>query len=195
MVKFINPPNRRVFSFLRILCNLKKIINHKSIKMKKIYLLILLVISFSCSNKKTESSNIDLMSVKTEANKFIDSQWDWFAESSLEKAKNMFYEKGILIGTDKAEYFKDWKELEPSIKAQLAIPNVSIQTRDRVIFMSGGGDMVSFSEILDLSFQMGEEKMTINDIRSSGVIRKMNGKWEIIQMHNSIGIDGQAVDY
>ena len=55
--------------------------------------------------------------------------------------------------------------------------------------------MVSFSEILDLSFQMGEEKMTINDIRSSGVIRKMNGKWEIIQMHNSIGIDGQAVDY
>ena len=36
MVKFINPPNRRVFSFLRILCNLKKIINHKSIKMKQV---------------------------------------------------------------------------------------------------------------------------------------------------------------
>ena len=163
--------------------------------MKKTYLAFILVLTLSCSSDKTQLNSVDLNSVKEEANKFIDSQWDWFAESSLEKAKNMFYEKGILIGTDKAEYFKDWKELEPSIKAQLAIPNVSIQTRDRVIFMSGGGDMVSFSEILDLSFQMGEEKMTINDIRSSGVIRKMNGKWEIIQMHNSIGIDGQAVEY
>lgn len=61
--------------------------------------------------------------------------------------------------------------------------------------MSEGGYMVSFSEILDLTFQMGEETMTINDIRSSGVIKKMNGQWKIIQMHNSIGIDGQAVEY
>ena len=42
MVKFINPPNRRVFSFSLILCNLKKIINHKSIKMKKIFFTTLL---------------------------------------------------------------------------------------------------------------------------------------------------------
>ena len=55
--------------------------------------------------------------------------------------------------------------------------------------------MVSFSEILDLSFQMGEETMIINDIRSSGVIKKIDGQWKIIQMHNSIGIDGQAVEY
>lgn len=55
--------------------------------------------------------------------------------------------------------------------------------------------MVSFSEILDLSFQMGEEIQTINGIRSSGAIKKMKGQWRIIQMHNSIGVDGQAVNY
>jgi len=163
--------------------------------MKKISLLLLLFISFSCSNEKSKSDNIDLVSLKAEANKFIDSQWDWFEQSSIEKAKTIFYEKGILFGTDKAEYFTNWKELEPSIKGQLAIQNAKIQSRNRTIFMSEGGYMVSFSEILDLSFQMGEETMTLNDVRSSGVIKKMNGQWKIIQMHNSIGIDGQAVEY
>lgn len=98
--------------------------------MKKISLLLLLFISFSCTNEKSESDNIDLVSLKAEANKFIDSQWDWFEESSLEKAKNIFYEKGILIGTDKAEYYTKWEELEPSIKAQLAIQNAKIQSRN-----------------------------------------------------------------
>ena len=72
-------------------------------KMKKIYLLFLVIISFSCTDVKTKSQEIDLISVKTEANKFIDSQWDWFEESSLEKAKSLFYEKGILVGTDNYE--------------------------------------------------------------------------------------------
>lgn len=175
--------------------HIRGIINNKSNKMKKIAFLLLLFISFSCSNEKSESNNIDLISVKVEANKFIDSQWDWFEESSLEKAKTIFYEKGILIGTDKAEYYTNWEELEPSINAQLAIQNAKIETRNRTIFISAGGHMVSFSEILDLSFQMGEETMIINDIRSSGVIKKIDGQWKIIQMHNSIGIDGQAVEY
>jgi len=164
-------------------------------KMKKIYLLFLVIISFSCTDVKTKSQEIDLISVKTEANKFIDSQWDWFEESSLEKAKSLFYEKGILVGTDKAEYYTSWEELEPSIAGQLAIQNAEVQTRSRTIFMSDDGRMVSFSEILDLSFQVGEETMTIAGIRSSGVIKKMNEQWKIVQMHNSIGVDGQAVEY
>jgi len=170
-------------------------LNLNPIKMKKISLLFLLFISFSCTDEKPESQPIDLMSLKAEANKFIDSQWDWFEESSLEKAKSVFYEKGILVGTDKAEYYTSWEELEPSITGQLAIQNAEVQTRRRTVFMSEDGRMVSFSEILDLSFQIGEETMTITDIRSSGVIKKMNEQWKIVQMHNSIGVDGQAVEY
>ncbi|MDA8569358.1 nuclear transport factor 2 family protein [Flavobacteriaceae bacterium] len=164
--------------------------------MKKASLLILLILCISCSNdKKSETSNVDLMSIQVDANKFLDSQWNWFEESSLEMAKKMFYEKGILIGTDSSEFYTSWEELEPDIKSQLAIPNVTVTTSDRTIFISEGGDMVSFSEILDLSFQMGEEIQTINGIRSSGAIKKMKGQWRIIQMHNSIGLDGQAVNY
>ena len=163
--------------------------------MKKISLLFLVIVSFSCTDVKTKSQEIDLISVKTEANKFLDSQWDWFEESSLEKAKNIFYEKGILIGTDKSEYYTNWVELEPSLKGQLAIQNVEVLTKSRTVFMSEDGRMVSFSEILDLSFQVGEETMTIAGIRSSGVIKKMNEQWKIVQMHNSIGVDGQAVEY
>ena len=77
----------------------------------------------------------------------------------------------------------------------MAIPNPKFQSRDRTTFVSEDGNMVAFSEILDLSFQMDEQTMTINDMRSTGVIQKMNGEWKIIQMHNSIGVDGQAVEY
>ena len=163
--------------------------------MKKTYLAFILVLTLSCSSDKSKLNSVDLNSVKEEANKFIDSQWDFFENSSLESAKNVFYEKGILIGTDKAEYYNNWEELEPSIKAQLAIPNPKIQSRNRTTFISDDGNMVAFSEIFDLSFMMNEEMMSINDIRSSGVIKKVNGEWKIIQMHNSIGIDGQAVEY
>lgn len=163
--------------------------------MKKTYLAFILVLTLSCSTDKTQLNSVDLNSVKEEANKFIDSQWDFFENSSLESAKNVFYEKGILIGTDKAEFYNNWEELEPSIKAQLAIPNPKIQSRNRTTFISDDGNMVAFSEIFDLSFEMNEEMMSLNDIRSSGVIKKVNGEWKIIQMHNSIGIDGQAVEY
>ena len=163
--------------------------------MKKTYLAFILVLTLSCSSDKTQLNSVDLNSVKEEANKFIDSQWDFFENSSLESAKNVFYEKGILIGTDKAEFYNNWEELEPSIKAQLAIPNPKIQSRNRTTFISDDGSMVAFSEIFDLSFEMNEEMMSLNDIRSSGVIKKVNGEWKIIQMHNSIGIDGQAVEY
>ena len=163
--------------------------------MKKTYLAFILVLTLSCSTDKPQLNSVDLNSVKEEANKFIDSQWDFFENSSLESAKNVFYEKGILIGTDKAEFYNNWEELEPSIKAQLAIPNPKIQSRNRTTFISDDGNMVAFSEIFDLSFEMNEEMMSLNDIRSSGVIKKVNGEWKIIQMHNSIGIDGQAVEY
>ncbi|MGI9593507.1 MAG: nuclear transport factor 2 family protein [Patiriisocius sp.] len=163
--------------------------------MKKIYLVLIAILAISCTSEKSQPNTVDLLSIEADANKFIDSQWSFFEESSLEKAKNIFYEKGVLIGTDKAEFYKNWAELEPSIKAQLAIPNPKFQSRDRTTFVSEDGNMVAFSEILDLSFQMDEQTMTINDMRSTGVIQKMNGEWKIIQMHNSIGVDGQAVEY
>ena len=83
--------------------------------MKKVYLVLIAILGISCASKKSQPNTVALLSIEAKANKFIDSQWSFFEESSLEKAKNIFYEKGVLIGTDKAEFYKNWAELEPSI--------------------------------------------------------------------------------
>mgnify|MGYP000255113575 FL=1 len=35
----------------------------------------------------------------------------------------------------------------------------------------------------------------MKNIRNSGVIRKTNSMWKLIQIHWSIGLEGQAVEY
>ena len=61
--------------------------------------------------------------------------------------------------------------------------------------MSDSGDMASFTQILDLTFAMGEEPGEVKDIRNSGVIKKIGESWKIVQNHWSIGLEGQAVEY
>ena len=41
----------------------------------------------------------------------------------------------------------------------------------------------------------GEDAGEINDVRNSGVVKKINGEWKVVQIHWSIGIKGQAVEY
>ena len=60
--------------------------------MKKISLLLIVILAISRTSEKSQPNTVDLLSIEADANKFIDSQWSFFEESSLEKAKNIFYE-------------------------------------------------------------------------------------------------------
>ena len=130
-----------------------------------------------------------------EASSFISSQFDFFTNSSLEQAKNTFSDDAVLIGTDEAEYLSGWSEIEPSIVGQLAIKNPNFKTRDLNIIMSDGGDMASYTQLLDFTFTVGEESGEIKNVRNSGVVKKINGEWKVVQIHWSIGVQGQAVEY
>ena len=130
-----------------------------------------------------------------EVSSFISSQFDFFKNSSLEQAKNTFSDDAILIGTDEAEYLSGWSEIEPSIVGQLAIKNPNFKTRDLNIIMSDGGDMASYTQLLDFTFTVGEESGEIKNVRNSGVVKKINGEWKVVQIHWSIGVQGQAVVY
>ena len=130
-----------------------------------------------------------------EASSFISSQFDFFTNSSLEQAKNTFSDDAVLIGTDEAEYLSGWSEIEPSIVGQLAIKNPKFEARDLNIIMSDGGDMASYTQLLDFTFTVGEDLGEINNVRNSGVIKKIDGEWKVVQIHWSIGVQGQAVEY
>lgn len=130
-----------------------------------------------------------------EVSNFISNQFDFFTNSSLEQAKNTFSNDAVLIGTDEAEYLSGWSEIEPSIVGQLAIKNPKFETRDLNIIMSSSGDMASYTQLLDFTFTVGEDSGEINNVRNSGVVKKINGEWKVVQIHWSIGVQGQAVEY
>ena len=138
---------------------------------------------------------VNLEVANDEAKAFISSQFDFFTHSSLEEAKDTFASDAVLIGTDEAEFFSGWDQIEPSIKGQLAIKNPKFNTRDLNMVMSSSGDMASYTQLLDFTFINGEEPGEINNVRNSGVIKKIENEWKVVQIHWSIGLQGQAVEY
>ena len=145
----------------------------------------------SCNN----GPSVDMAAATQEAKDFIASQFDFFSESSLELAKETFTEDAVLIGTDAAEYLSGWSEIEPSIEGQLAIKDPVFTSRKLNVFMSDGGDMASYTQELDFTFNVGGEPGEVNNVRNSGVIKKIDGQWKVVQIHWSIGLKGQAVEY
>ena len=154
-------------------------------------IIALISVAYSCSSKNTTA----IEQASEEATDFINGQFDYFTNNSLEQAKTIWSEDAVLIGTDAAEYFVGWNEIKIAVKGMLAIEDPIFKTRELNIIMSDSGDMASFTQILDLTFEMGEEPGEVKDIRNSGVIKKIGESWKIVQNHWSIGLEGQAVEY
>jgi hypothetical protein len=55
--------------------------------------------------------------------------------------------------------------------------------------------MESYTSFFDFSFTVGGYDGAINNLRNSGVVKKINGDWRMTQVHWSVGLVGQAVEY
>ena len=160
------------------------------------WVIVLFIFIISCTPGKTNEADKDLRENQlNEINAFIDTQWDFMLNSSIEKAKATFYDEMTLIGTDKTEYYTSWSAMEASIKAQMKIAEPKFDQRSRRVFVSDDGTMASYTEIIDFSFSIDSSRTSIKDVRSSGVIKKIGEDWKIVQIHTSIGVEGQAVEY
>ena len=153
------------------------------------------LLAFLIFGGSSKSVRIDKVQVTKEASEFISSQFDFFSNSSLDEAKMTFSEDAVLIGTDAAEYLTGWSEIEPSVKGQFVIKDPVFSSRNLNIFLSDDGSMASYTQITDFTFSIDGEPGEMKNIRNSGVIRKTNSMWKLIQIHWSIGLEGQAVEY
>lgn len=63
------------------------------------------------------------------------------------------------------------------------------------IRLSDSGNTAWFTEEFDL-FTMAEGiPVRLSDLRLSGVLEKRDGEWVIVQLHTSVPVAGQAVEY
>ncbi|MFL2604666.1 MAG: nuclear transport factor 2 family protein [Flavobacteriaceae bacterium] len=170
------------------------------------FLLILTIcgILISCNySSKEKLTNIDLIEkIRSEVSMFINDQYEFLSIGSIDIAEKNFSKDAIIIGTDEEEYLIGWEEIKYSILGQIeAIENPKFVTRNLKITIGDDGKMASYSQILDFSYRTTATeassgvKYEINNIRNSGVIKKIDGKWKIIQLHWSHGKKGQMVKY
>lgn len=167
-------------------------------KIRKPFLWVLISFYTLISCNSSKSSEIITLSKEDqlkEINAFIDKQWNFMTNSSIEEAKNTFYDEMTLIGTDKAEYYTSWSAMKASIEAQMQIIDPKFEQKNRRLFISDDGTMASYTEIIDFSFSVDGSTNSVKDVRSSGVIKKIDGEWKIVQIHTSVGVEGQAVNY
>ena len=158
----------------------------------KYILFALSILAFSSCN----NYNVNSEEGEKEATEFIQSQFSFWENNSYDEAENYFDSNAVLIGTDASEYLSTWEEIGPSIKQQLeAVRDVKFEQQNLKVTLSDCGDMAAFTCITNFKGFSGENMFSIQNVRSSGVVKKINGQWKMIQNHWSIGSLEQVVEY
>ena len=164
--------------------------------MTKIYLLsvpIFLLIIFSCSTEK-----IDLESERQLVIKVLDDFILSHETKDLDLLSFCFSDKPdiIILGTDKDELWVDKKSMVDSQKrAYSTFDKVKLSVRDKVLKIDKSGNTSWFYMKVNWFVESEGERYKFDDVRTTGVLEKQSGKWQIVQIHTSLPVEGKAVSY
>lgn len=156
-----------------------------------LFFLLLFVLS-SCVQQ------VDFDAEKEQVNAVLDICNKGWETQDIAAISNVYAQDSDMIafGTDLAERFVGWEDLEKSIKEMFAAFNdVTYEISNRTIKIGKSGDVAWFTEIQDIKLIMNEEKIELKNGRNTGVLEKRDGKWVIVQSHFSLPVEGQAAEY
>ena len=139
---------------------------------------------------------IDLDKTMTEVQNEIRKAYEIWETKDINSVKEIYAGNAVVFGTLASEYFNGIDEIEGTYKANLPFtcePNFTFN--NEIIHISPSGDMASFSHKLDMTFTSQGEASKLEDVRVSGVLVKKESSWEHVQVHWSIGVKGQVIEY
>ena len=132
----------------------------------------------------------------TEVQNAIGKAYEIWETKDIDSVKEIYAENVVAFGTDESEYWKGIDEFEPSIKTQMtAINDLNFDFKNETIHISPSGDMASYSHKVDMTFTSQGEPGKLKDVRVSGVLVKKGSSWKHVQLHWSIGVKGQVIEY
>ncbi|RLD38786.1 MAG: hypothetical protein DRI74_02880 [Bacteroidetes bacterium] len=167
--------------------------------MKKIVGLLLVLSSFflitSCVNEKSHDNDmdkkaaVDVTREKLEISQLLDNLAAATESGNFEMIENIWWtsEDVLLIGTDNDQKLEGWEEISEAIKKQFrTFGETLISITDQTIWLNDDATIAWFAEELNYNFVFEEKAMTYEGIRFTGVMRKIDGKWRLVQQHMSI---------
>lgn len=160
--------------------------------MKKSILLLLiplLALQF-CNCPEEEQYNLeeDLSAIRTVLEKYTIARENEDINMIAEVWSNN--EDIILIGTDSDENYVGWEQIKKAIQKQFgSFESVLISITDQKIHTDMDGRTAWFSQTLNYNFINNGEAMSFEGIRSTGILQKQDGNWQIVQVHLSVPIE------
>ena len=77
-----------------------------------------------------------------------------------------------------------------------AFDNVEFEAAEQRIRLAESGDVAWFSETFDLFLiSQNQQAVGLEGLRLTGVLERRDGRWQIVQLHTSLPVRGQAAEY
>lgn len=152
----------------------------------------------SCDSvaEHSEKVNVDLNQEKLVVSQILDNLAAATESGNFEMIKEIWSpsEESLLIGTDSDQKFMGWEDIMAAIKKQFgSFEQTFISITDQSIWINEDASMAWFFEELNYNFVFEEKAMTFEGIRFTGVMRRIDGKWRLVQQHMSIPAEPEMV--
>ena len=165
--------------------------------MKKLMSLLFIVLSFSlfisCSEKEEQKdpqkASVDIALEKLEISQRLDNLAAASESGNFGMIEDIWLpsEDALLIGTEGTEKLEGWEDISAAIKKQIGtFEKTFISITEQLIWLNDDASIAWFFEELNYNFIYEEKAMTFEGIRFTGVMKKIDGKWRLVQQHMSI---------
>jgi len=154
---------------------------------------IFLLLIFSCS-----TNQVDLESERQQVKMVLDDFIVAHETKDLDLLSSCFSVKPdiLILGTDKDELWVDKKSMvDAQRRAYAAFDKVKLSVREKVLKMDKSGKTSWFYMKVDWFVESKGEKYKFDDVRTTGVLENVGDKWQIVQIHTSLPVEGKAVSY
>jgi ketosteroid isomerase-like protein len=157
---------------------------------KLIVILTLIVVVSSCCNNKTEKKetiNIDQEreSVALVLEKYVIAN----ERQDIDLVKEVWANSPhiVVFGTTGDDKYVGWSEIHDVMQRQFnSFKETYISVRDQVIEVSETGKTAWFSEVMNYNYIYQGEPIQYEGLRFTGVLKKIDGDWLIVQSHMSV---------
>ena len=159
------------------------------------FILPALIVSLTTCTSEPEA---DLEKEREKVMQVLDNFVKAHEERNLELLLSCFSDKPdiIILGTDEDELWVDKVSMGDAQKrAYETFNTINLSVRDKILKMCATGDQAWFYMKVNWFVESEGKQFTFDGIRTTGVLEKENNKWSIVQIHTSMPVKGQAVEY
>ena len=164
----------------------------------KLFYSIFVLFAFSFLISCTGEAQFDMEAERSEVMKVLDSFVKAHEDRNLDLLLTCFSDRPdiLILGTDEDELWVDKMSMAESQKrAYQTFNTVKLSVRDKILKMCKTGGQAWFYMKVNWYVESEGKQFSFDGIRTTGVLEKENNKWQIVQIHTSMPVKGQAVRY